>query len=348
MAITIKKGLSGQYFSGNIPDMEIGVTTDRLGVIIDVSNDSQSWTEIFSETLYPIGGIVTLRDLSSLVQPWAEDMLSLQMRLRMLDYADADETITIDVVYCDADLPTTCEEWTRTRFLTLLDGEKTTDVGRLEYLHYIGSDAAQAVATYDDGSEQTFNVGAVGGNSRFTTIDVSPGNFVSQGKNLVRYEITAGDRHQDYIIDPDHPDCAPVLLFVNSFGVDELAYCFGLHTKAPTFARSSAYIDGLYTNYSIVETRTFKADTGVMNEEEAFWFGEVFRSKYIRIVTFNNGQPNVGRAVVITDSKSEQTNDPAELIRFTFSYQYAQKNQNVVYETREGRIFDNTFDYTFD
>jgi hypothetical protein len=33
--------------------------------------------------------------------------------------------------------------------------------------------------------------------------------------------------------------------------------------------------------------------------------------------------------------------------RFTFSYQYAQRIQNVLQMDRVGRIFDNTFDHTF-
>ena len=34
--------------------------------------------------------------------------------------------------------------------------------------------------------------------------------------------------------------------------------------------------------------------------------------------------------------------------RFTFSYQYAQRNHNVFDTLRSGRIFDNTFDNTFE
>ena len=53
-----------------------------------------------------------------------------------------------------------------------------------------------------------------------------------------------------------------------------------------------------------------------------------------------------GKEVVITDSKSDRSNDDAELPRITFTYQYAQRNHNVLQLYREGRIFDNTFDDT--
>ena len=51
--------------------------------------------------------------------------------------------------------------------------------------------------------------------------------------------------------------------------------------------------------------------------------------------------------MIITDSKAEYTNDDAALPRFTFTYQYAQRLHNVLQLQREGRIFDNTFDNTF-
>ena len=350
MAITINKGLSNQYFSGNIPDVEISMTGTELAVKMEVGSAASSdMTEIYSETLYPMDGVVTLSDLGDLIEPYAKEMLAIQLKITLTedDDTDSQSTMTCGVIYCSADLPTTCGEWTSKRFLTLLDGAKTTAKGRLEYLHYIGTDSATAVAEYSDGTTKSFDVTAIGGNSSYTTIDVSPDNFASDGKTLAAYTVTAGDRSQRYEMDFNEPDCAPILIFVNSFGVEELMYCTGTHTKAPTFKRDTAIINGMNKNYRITETRTFKADTGVLNECEAFWFGEVLRSDYVRVVNFKNGHPNIGREIIITDSKSEQTNDDDELIRFTFSYQYAQKNQNVVDEYREGRIFDNTFDYTF-
>ena len=45
--------------------------------------------------------------------------------------------------------------------------------------------------------------------------------------------------------------------------------------------------------------------------------------------------------------KSDRTNDDDHLPRFTFSYQYSQRIHNVLQMNRVGRIFDNTFDHTF-
>ena len=352
MAITISQGLSGKYFSMGVPDMVCVIGGYRAGVKIEVSGDNASWAEIYSEYLYPLDGSITMADLGDLLTPYARQRLVLYVRMNIKEeFADTTQTnskqLVFVAVYCEADIPTTCEDFTTNHFLSLLLGTKTTGLGRLEYLHFIGTDTPSCKAYYTDGSTQTFTPVAVGGNGSYTTIDVSPDRFTAKGKTLAAYVVGAGNRSQRYEMDFRSPDCAPTLIFTNSFGCDELFYCTGLATKAPTFKRDSAYIGGLKKNYRIQETRTFKADTGPMNEDMADWFGEVMRSPYVRLVTFKNGTPNIGKEIVIDDSKTEQTNALDEIPRFTFSYEYAQRNHNVVELEREGRIFDNTFDYTF-
>ena len=352
MSITVKQGLSGKYFSQNIPDVEVTIGGYRLGVTMETSTDGTSWKEIYNEYLYPIDSSVAMGDLGSLLTPYCKQSLVVHLRVTMTEemlYTTATNTtvMTAELVYCEADIDTTCEDFTANHFLSILLGKKVTALGRLEYLHYIGTDTATVTAKYSDGTSQSFTATAVGGNSNYTTIEVSAENYVVEGKTLLAYTVTAGARKQDYVLDLLCPDCAPILIFVNSFGVEELFYCTGTQTKAPSFTRTSAYIDGMERNYKIVEKRTFKADTGILNEDMADWFGDLMRSEYVRIVTFNKGTVNIGREVIITESKSEQTNDPDELPRFTFSYNYSQRNHNVVQMQREGRIFDNTFDYTF-
>ena len=54
-----------------------------------------------------------------------------------------------------------------------------------------------------------------------------------------------------------------------------------------------------------------------------------------------------GKEMIVSDPKVEYGNNIDELPRITFTVQYAQKNHNVIQTARAGRIFDNTFDYTF-
>ena len=55
----------------------------------------------------------------------------------------------------------------------------------------------------------------------------------------------------------------------------------------------------------------------------------------------------MGKRVTISDSKSDNDNLLDAIPRFTFSYSYAQRQHNVLDMRRAGRIFDNTFDHTF-
>ena len=87
--------------------------------------------------------------------------------------------------------------------------------------------------------------------------------------------------------------------------------------------------------------------TGVLTPDMANWVDDLFRSQEIYVVNFVNGVPQIGKEVVITDSKSVISNDDDYLPSFTFSYQYAQRVHNVLQPNRSGRIFDNTFDNTF-
>lgn len=356
--ITVKSALSGKYFSMAIPDLVFTIAGYRAGVVIQVSSDNSSFSEIYSEHLYPVDTAITMSDLGDLLTPYARQSLVLYVKMTITEEFDGStstnsSTQTFTVVYCEGDISENgesvdCDTFTNNHFLSQLNGVKITSIGRLEYLHYLGSDTPSCTAYYGDGTTAAFTPVVVGGNGSYTTIDVSPSRFATTGKMLTSFVVSVGNRRQEYEMDLQNPDCAPILIFSNSFGVDELFYCTGKLTKSPEFKRESAYVSGKKQNYKITETRSFKADTGVMNEAMAEWFGELMRSKYVRLVRFKNGSYlNVGKEVVIDESKTEQTNLPDELPRFTFTYEYAQRNHNVVELDREGRIFDNTFDYTF-
>ena len=116
MSITIKQGLSGRYLSRNIPDLEVGCTGDRLGVKIAVDA-----TEVFSETLFPVDGLVELADLGDLLTPYARKSLVASVEVTLTE-GDASASLTtqkqtFEVVYCEADVPTGCEDFTKNHFL---------------------------------------------------------------------------------------------------------------------------------------------------------------------------------------------------------------------------------------
>jgi hypothetical protein len=350
--ITIIKTLSGKYFSSSVPDVEFTISGAKAGVQMLVDG-----SEIYGENLFPVGGKITLSDLTDLLTPYARQGLIVALDIKISERDDTDQElsnaeINASVIYCCVDFQTSnvqvnVSDFCDNHFLSILLGPKISAPGRLEFLHYLSTDDASVIAEYSDGTKATFVPPAVQGNEKYTTIDVSPSRFVSEGKTLVRVTAIAGKRTQEFDMDPEQPDAAPILLFVNSFGVEELLYCTGKHQVSPSYTRTTAWVNGNLKNIKIEEKRKFSADTGYLNVAMQNWADELFRSDEVRLVNIYKGEPQVGKEVTLSDSKSEVSNADDDMAKFTFDYQYSQANHNVVEINRAGRIFDNTFDNTF-
>ena len=337
-------GLPEIVFSSQFPDVLISGVGESALVTVTIGGE-----QALRETLYPGSIGIVLEDMRSLVEPYARQQLTVMVDISAACQSGRSYNASVRVLYATVDMgdDVTAAEFYDNHFLSILSGPKLTAVGRMEKLSYYGTGTASVTAVYSDGSAQVFSAVATGGNSDYTRIDVSPDQYVAAGKTLVKYQVTAGSRQQDFIVQPEVLDCAPILCFVNSFGVEELLYCTGLHQVSPEYKRNQARLGRFLRTYKLEETRNFKADTGVLNRAMADWVDEVLRSDEVRVCNFFDGEVRPGKEVVITDSKSDRTNADDELPRITFTYQYAQKNHNVLQQYREGRIFDNTFDDTF-
>lgn len=353
--MTVKSAPSGTCFLQNIRDLDILTSMSRVLVTITIGDSA-----VYDEYLYPADGEVLLADLADIYRPYARQQLVVDSVITVTEQKvtstdDSDEvtqsdqkTLKLRILYATVDIPDIdCQDFTDTHFLTILQDAKTTAMGRLEYLHYLGTDAATVTAYYTDGSKQLLTAEVVGGNGKYTTIDVSPSKFAVKGKQLSYFDVKAGARLQTFIVDTEQPDCAPILLFTNSFGCQELIYCTGKHEVAPEYTRDSASIGGRTINYRITEKRIFKGDTGPLTTAMAAWADELFRSDEVYVVNIYGGEPVVGKQVTISDSKSDNDNLLGTVPRFTFSYVYSQRQHNVLDMQRAGRVFDNTFDNTF-
>ena len=261
--ISVTQSISGTYFSANIPDVVFVIDGYRAGVTMTIDG-----VQIYSEHLYPVHGEITIAELDRLLTPYVRQKLKAKLVISINEFVLASDkpaastSLSADIIYCVADINTTADDFIDTHFLTLLEGEKLTALNRLEYLHYIGSDNASVTAEYQGHDKKTFPIHPVAGNDKYKTLDVSPSQFVIDDAFLIGFVVQAGKRSFRFSIDFDEPDCAPILVFDNSFGVEELIYCTGTHTVAPTYKRSQGYIGRYNRNYDIAETRTFKADTG--------------------------------------------------------------------------------------
>lgn len=362
--ITLYTSFQTKEFSSQIPDVELYITQQRILATVKVTKSGDT-TQIYEEQLYPdLSGKICLSDLDVLIEPYANRWLLFELQVDIKEQqvgtdSIGGEVITITdtrtlittVVSCRANiLNMTAEQWCNKRFLTLMDGARTTAHGWQERLTFIGNDTATCTAYYSDGSSQQRNVPVVNALGDAVIIDSSPQNFTTSGKILMRYVIRAGERTQEYQVNQHpEPDIAPVLLFWNSFGVQEIAYCTGGFHQVSSFDRKQARIGRTKETYDMDEKESFKADTGVLTFPMANWWREVLRSKDIKMLTVYDGyvETGYGKPVIITSEKSDLSNEADHLPRITFEFEYADRNHNIFDVRAEGRIFDDTFDNTF-
>lgn len=331
-------------FSCQFPDVSFGSVGDYAAVVITIAG-----TEVFRETLYPGSSGLVIEDLRSMVEPYARQQLVVTVNIAAECENGSNYNRTATVLYSTVDIgdELTAEEFYTGHFLSLLQGPKLTALGRLEVLNFYGAGTATVTAYYDDDTTDTFTALVTGGSDSYTHLNVSPSQYVATGKTLLSYTVTAGSRQQVYHVMADQPDTAPIFCFVNSFGVEEMVYFTGLHEVDPSYERKQTRIGRMLQTFKLTETRNFTGDSGPLTPAMADWIDDLLRSDEIRICNVIAGVVRPGKEVVISDSKSHRTNDHAELPRISVTYQYAQRNHNVMQLQRAGRIFDNTFDDTF-
>ena len=337
-------------FSSVVDDIVFSTNAENGVLVLDLICNGNR-VNLLEETMYPsIDRSITISDISSLVEPYAREYLQVQLECSFTDTAGSSSISPVTILYSMADVDTTASDFTQNHFLSILDGEKLTALGRAERIHAYGVDTVtvQADVRLSTGQWNTLSaeLHAMDHDGSVYHFDVSPDNvaaLLGLSGTLLSYTIEAGSRHQDFRVVEDLVPPAPSLLFINSFGFEELLHCVGTHKKDSKYDRKQARIKGRLKNYRITEERQFGANTGWLNEAMADWADDLFRSESVFL--WVNGNP--GREVVLSDSKSEITNEDDNMPAFEFTYTYAQRIHNVMQSGRVGRIFDNTFDRTF-
>lgn len=305
---------------------------------------------IISERYAPDSqGAIEILELSQLVEPYLTTNLIESFSYSLND-GDTNKTKTFLVQLCRAEAFYQASDFNKNFFLSCIFGQKETAIGHKEFVHMVIYESTEltAKADYWDGSKlvnDTISVGTFTELNKVLSIDVSPNLFENSklGK-LVDYKIVAGLRSQLFVVG-EAMDAAPALIFSNSFGCQETFYCLGTLTLAPELNRSTAYQKGLYRNFNVEENRIFKANTGSLSPAMMNLADDLLRSREIYIM---EKYVVIGKEVTITTSKQERNNELDNLPSFTFEYRYAQRNHNILENPRAGRVFDYTYDNTFE
>lgn len=338
-------------FSSDIGEIRFSTSDVSARLLLKLTCNGTA-TTLLDETVYPSAdGTVSVTDIESMVEVLLRQHLQGTLTCTLTDTAGTASITSVTVLYSMADVGTTATDFTQNHFLTTLNGAKVTAMGREERLYAYGATQVTVSGTVLNADNttttksHTLNAGSTSGS--VSQFDVSPSNVeallnLTSGR-LLEYTVTAGARKQKFELMEDEVPPAPSLVFTNSFGVQEFIHCTGTHSKVSKYERTSARMAGRLRNFRVVEDRQFTANTGWLNTAMADWADELFRSTevYLRV------GGHTGRGIVITDSKSELSNEDGELPSYEFTYGYAQRIHNVMQPSHAGRVFDNTFDHTF-
>lgn len=340
-------------FTSELDTFSFSIGGDSATVTITCAGE-----ELLSETYYPVSGNITIYDLGTLIADAVRPTVIATFSISITEHTGETETASwssgsITAYYATVDIDMSAATFLDRYFMSLMDGAKLTRLGHREYLHAAGSDSTKATVTarYIKNANTvntatfTADVTPTRTVNGITTFDVSPDRYHNEVYgDLFAYTVTVGKRTQEFQIDHTGSVADPVLLFTNSFGCQETFYCLGKKKISPEFERKSAVISGKKINYSIRETRNFEGDTGILPPSMTHFAEDLLRSD--EIFLFRDYSQD--KQVTITDSKAERTNEADDMPEFTFTYQYAQRIQNVMFKSMgEGRIFDDSFDDTF-
>ncbi len=346
-------------FTGTMENLVLKSPSAQVRVAIKVAS-AYGTHEVLNEVYYPDkSSTVTIYHPGDLCEPYARQYGSVTAAASVYDItADGVQTAALDVdlgtvLFGNVDPQTDASTFCEHHFLTILMGPKTTALGRKECLSAYDAGDLTVTAYIKKGGDITSVSGSlspINTTGKVNDYNVSPDNIrevlqLSDGQQLLQYSCQAGVRRQTYDMVMEKVPPAPSLAFLNSFGCWEYIHCTGTHKKSSKFTYSTAVVGDKTRNYDIREQRQLTANTGSLNYAMAEWADELFRSQQVYLCTGGK----MGKEVVVSDVKDEVTNEDDNMPSYEFTWMYAQKLHNVIdTETKRLRVFDGTFDYTFE
>lgn len=346
-------------FTGAMENLVLKSPSAQVRVAIKVTS-AYGTHEVLNEVYYPDeSSTVTIYHPGDLCEPYARQYGSVTAAASVYDItADGVQTAALDVdlgtvLFGNVDPQTDASTFCEHHFLTILMGPKTTALGRKECLSAYDAGDLTVTAYIKKGGDITSVSGSlspINTTGKVNDYNVSPDNIrevlqLSDGQQLLQYSCQAGVRRQTYDMVMEKVPPAPSLAFLNSFGCWEYIHCTGTHKKSSKFTYSTAVVGDKTRNYDIQEQRQLTANTGSLNYAMAEWADELFRSQQVYLCTGGK----MGKEVVVSDVKDEVTNEDDNMPSYEFTWMYAQKLHNVIdTETKRLRVFDGTFDYTFE
>ncbi len=349
MSATISPVLQPHMFASQFAVVSLVSPAETMTLAIKRGNET-----IFSATYYTYNGSVVVYDLDRIFEEEIDmgdpDALPYDDFTIVIDGVAA-AIGSIKVFRCDYQLNLDATKYLGEFYLTSGHGDRDTALGRKEILPVYDADgeAAVAVCTYADDDTQDMSQVTVqlGNVVEFTELDVSPAQYDNiEGKNLIAYEVQCGRRRQRYRV-LDLPQADPVLSFVNRFGCRELLYFTGAKTTSAAYTRDNAKVNGAYRVYHIDEVVSHEAQTGPLRPSMVAVVTDLARAKDVWL--YDVASSTEADTIAITAADIKYTNEDHTIADLALTYRLTRRRTMQGDEaTRALRVFDNTFDTTYE
>lgn len=328
-------------FSTELEDIIVTGVSSSLTFAIAVGDET-----IYSTTFTPdADGTIHIYDISSILDS------HIPATFADFTFYIGSQTVPVRVFHSYAPVAENACSFLPSFFLSSAMKKKITTTYRIEVLSFYAIDSCEVFveACYYNGQFNTKRHSLIAAAdvtlNEIISLNVSAKRFEDNSLGeLISYTVVAGKRRFTFDI-LDIYTAEPAFLFMNNFGVWETFYFSGTRESIPEIKRSLAYINGKYSLYDIDEQQLFKARTGVLLCGSLAIAEDLSRSKSIFLL---DSRGNAGDEVVITDEERKYTNDDNAMPTFSYTYRRCRRKSGLIEVIRPPKLFDKTFDETFD
>lgn len=333
--------ITGQwYFITELDVVSLQTSDNSVAFSVVDANGSV----ILNESYVPYDGAVNIRFMVALLTPYITEVAA--------DFVltCGNTSKTVHVVQCRTMVDEPAMTFLPSFWLTTVMTERDTAVGRKELLTVLPIEATVpdvvASASYWNGTQvvtasRTLAQGLTSG--AVTEVDVSAALMVDNTLGtLVGYTVTCGERTMRYRVAAlNTADVA--MLMRNTFGAWEAVYFAGMSESSPEYTRDSAMVNGALKLYHIDEVDSVKCWTGPMRPSGVDLARDLARST--DVVLLSRGA--AAAAVVITGTEMKHTTADTDLADLTVTWRRASPISTELKAKRIPRLFDETFDETY-
>lgn len=327
-------------FTSEFCRLSFSGVADRLVLVIAVNG-----FPVFENRYVPdSAGKVTVYDLDRLLESCLTDSY-----VNVYIFANGTQLGRVSLFRCAASVAEPAQTFVPDFFLTPHTGTRDTAADRFETLTLFSAaeEAVTARCAYvkDDLSvvEKTVAVGSVVG---WSALDVSARRFLDPASGrLVGYRVLCGKRKASYRVLAYTPKADPAVIFRNCFNAWETFYFTGKKETSAAYTRSQAHVGGMLRNYHIDETVSYRAMTGPLLHGMEVVALDLARAREVFLL---NPDGSAGDEITVTDCDIKHSNEDDGIPDLTFTYRLADRRNSRVAVTRPLRVFDNTFDDTYE